>query len=270
MGWGDELDKNSRCTLLPLSAHALVKKPQELTDRIWNNIKQPLIKILEELKKKRLAVERFATLKKRQNLVAALLKAYAREWPVTEVIPGPADVCSMDEFRTIIEDTDVNVEVSGETFKQAMDRLPQLITEWRIAKDAELVHIINQETTANGSQSKSQSPNDRTQLELATTIFQCKVCEAPISYPRILVHSCVRSVRDSWRYHDELRARLWQALDDASWNYTGDRVGIDLKGRPAAAREIVIACGLDLDTTTAGEMDDLDVRLECLGCHSEF
>ncbi|KIM79642.1 hypothetical protein PILCRDRAFT_823182 [Piloderma croceum F 1598] len=270
MGWGDEIDKNSACSLVPLTAHALVKKPQELTDRIWNNIKQPLVEILEELKEKRLTAERLATFKKRQNLIATLLKAYTRERPVTEVIPGPTDVCNMDEFRTIIEDTDVDVEVTEANFKEAMNRLPQLVTEWRITKDEELVHIMNEYVTPSGSRrNESQPQHDHTQLELATTFFQCKICNTSISYPRILVHSCVHSLRDYWRDYDEFRCKLWLNLDDEPWNFAGDRIGIYLRGGPPA-REIVMSCGLDPDTTTAKQMDDLDARFECLGCYSEY
>jgi hypothetical protein len=270
MGWGDEIDKNSGSAGLPLTAHTLVKKPQELTDRIWNNIKQPLVEILEELKEKRLTAERLATFKKRQNLIATLLKAYTRERPITEVIPGPADVCNMDEFRAIIEDTDVDMEVTEANFKEAMGRLPQLILEWRSAKDAELVHIMNEHAATGVSRrNESQPQRDRTQLELATTFFQCEICNASISYPRILVHSCVHGLRDYWHDYDEFRCKLWLNLDDEPWNFAGDRIGIYLRGGPVA-REIVISCGLDPDTTTAKEMDNFDARFECLGCYSEF
>jgi hypothetical protein len=265
MGWGNELDdKDNQYALLPLRMHTLVRKPQELTDRIWNNIKQPLISILEELKKKRLAAERVIAFKYRRNLVTVLLKDYEWRRLVAEVIPGPADVCSMDEFRTIIEDTDVDVEVCEESFKQAMDRLPQLTTEWRFAKDAELVCILNRDS--NSLWHTSPPTNDRSQLELATTIFRCKVCKAPISYPRILVHSCLHAFRASLHNYGDPRFKLYQDLNDEPWNFAGDRVGIDVRGM-SAAWLVVSSCGLDPATTTANEMDVLDARFECLGCY---
>jgi hypothetical protein len=271
LGWGEELDKNDQHALLPLMTHALVKKPQELTDRVWNNIKQPLIEILEELKEKRLMVkrvaERVAMLKKRQNIVVALLKTYVLEQPVTAVIPGPADVCDMNEFKGIIEDTPDDVEVSEEAFKQAMGRLPQLIAEWRSAKDTELVHIINKGTAPDKSQSsESLNENDRKQLELATTIFRCRVCYLLIPYPRILVHSCVHGLRYSRNNSEETCSKLWQNMDDEPWNFGGDRVGIAELGK-TATRLVVISCGLDPDTTTAVAMDDLDARFEGLTCY---
>ena len=49
------------------------------------------------------------------------------------------------------------------------------------------------------------------------------------------------------------------------WNMGGDRIGVDKRTMPAA-RPVVECCGLDPDTTTAQEMDELDARLECKTC----
>jgi hypothetical protein len=270
MGWGDELDKHNQYALLPLRMHASVKKPQELTDRIWTNIKQPLIRILEGLKEKRLAAERVVTLKQRRCLIITLLESYVRRRPVTEVIPGPADVCNMAEFKTIIEDTSLDVEVCSMSFRHAMDLLPQLVADWRKAKDAELVCIVDQDTSPFGSpQNDSSAANDYSRLGLATTIFQCKVCQEPISYPRILVHSCVHALRNSLYPYDDPHSKPWRDLNDEPWNFGGNRIGIDLRGKRAASL-VVRSCGLDPDTTTAGEMDDLDARFECLGCYDDL
>jgi hypothetical protein len=261
LGWAEELDKNEK--LHPLTSHTLVRKPQELTDRIWSNIKLPLVEIMKELKEKRLVAERLATLKKRQLLVVSLLKTYTLEQPVTALIPGPADVCNMDDFKAVIENPNY-VEVTKETFKEAMDRLPQLIDDWRVAKDAELVCILNKQ--ASGSHLKESSPVDnRALLELATTSFRCRICSSTILYPRILVHSCTHSLRLSWRDYDDSHSILCRNIDDEPWNFAGDRVSVDEQGK-IAANLVVRSCGLDPSTTSASEMDDLDARFECTVC----
>jgi hypothetical protein len=162
------------------------------------------------------------------------------------------------------------VEVTEETFKQVVDRLPRLVIEWRSAKDEELVRIINNDTALDGSQSDQLQPeNDRTQLELATTLFQCKICYTQISYPRILVHSCMRTLRHSYRDYDDPQSILWRNMVEEPWNLGGGRVGISGKGK-LAARLVLESCGLDPGTTTANDMDDLDARFECLRCHNEI
>jgi hypothetical protein len=269
LGWGDEIEKTDSYTLRPLTTHPLVKKPQELTDRIWNNIKQPLIEILQEFKEKRLMAERIVTLKKRQKIVVTLLKAYALEQPVAEVIPGPADVCNMNEFKIIVEDAPNDVEIGKEDFKEAMDQLPRLIQEWRYAKDTELVSIINKNTAPDGIPLQKLHPkNDHKQLELTTTIFKCRFCYTSIAYPRILVHSCMHILRESYRDYEDPRFILWRNMEDEPWNFGGNRVEIDSRALPAA-KVVLESCALDPATTTTKEMDDLDARFECLKCYDE-
>lgn len=266
-GWGEELDKSDSYTLSPLTKHSYVKKPQELTERIWSNIKQPLIDIMADLRDKRMKKERIAMLKQRQKVVVTLLKAYSLGRPVTEVIPGPVDICNMAEFKVVIEDTPIDVEVNEGSFDQAVAYLPLLVSEWRAAKDAELISIING-VTASESQSYVSTPDiNRKQLELATTLFRCKVCYTPITYPRILVHSCTHDLRYTWRNidADDPRSILWQSLGDEPWNLGGDRVGFD-KRVHSAARQIIEYCQQNPDTVTAREMDELDIRLECSSC----
>jgi len=268
-GWGDELDKNDEFTLLSLTEHASVKKPQDLTDRIWSNIKQPLFDILKEIRRERLKVEHHNRLRKRANVVVGLLKAYTLERPVNDIIPGPADICEMDEFKAVIKDTPDDVEVSQDAFEHAMGRLPQLITEWRSAKDAELVRIMKASTALAPSEPQltSQPGSDRMQLERATTLFECKQCGTTVSYPRILMHHCTHSY--SWHNHDvdDPRSILWEILLDVPWNL-GGKVGVKVQGKVIAS-QIVQSCGLDPDTASSQEMDELDARFECVKCFSD-
>ncbi|KIM79606.1 hypothetical protein PILCRDRAFT_549999 [Piloderma croceum F 1598] len=266
-GWGEELDKNDEFTLTSLTEHASVRKPQELTDRIWSNIRQPLFDILKEIRRERLEMEQFARLRKRAKVVVALLEDFALERPINEVIPGPADVCDMDEFKTVIEDTPDDVEVTQESFKQAMERLPHLITQWRSAKDAELVRIMSASASAptESQLNESQPENNRALLELATTFFHCKSCSGMISYPRILVHSCTHVY--SWRHREvnDPRYTLWGILTDVPWNLGGDIIGIK-EGAKESGSLVVKSCGLDPDTASTQEMDNLDARFECESC----
>jgi hypothetical protein len=268
-GWGEELDKNDEFALASLTEHASVRKPQQLTDRIWSNIRQPLVDILKEIRRERLEMEQFARLRKRANVVVALLGDFASERPVNEVIPGPADVCDMDEFKTVIEDTPDDVEVTQESFKQAMERLPQLITQWRSAKDAELVRILSASvsTPPESQLNESQPENNRARLELATTFFLCKSCSGMISYPRILVHNCTHVY--SWRYREvnDPRNTLWGILTDVPWNLGGNIIAVK-DGAKESGSLVVKSCGLDPDTTSTQEMDNLDARFECESCVS--
>lgn len=261
--------------MLPLTEHALFEKPQELTDRIWLNIKDAMIEVMEGIKTDRLEKERIETLKQRHLVVADLFKQYSLKQPASAILPGPADVCIMPEFRSIIWDTPIDTKVDEKAFAHGIGRLPQLVEEWRSAKDAELLSILNSAASPKPNAESSGKPKDqeheiaidRTQLDLAVTQFQCKLGGHTISYPRILIHSCTHSLLPDWRVpspRDPCRA-MWQSLKEEPWNHDGDRVGIDQRIKPHLTK-LIECCGLDPNVVTNDQMDELDARFECISC----
>lgn len=254
-GWADDLDKNSPYDLQPLVKHALVRKPQELTDRIWSNIKPTLIPILLELREKRLDRERMQTLKARYLLAANVLKTYTLQRPITDIIPGMADVCEMPPFKTVIWDTPMDVEVTEIAFESAMEQLPQLINRWRDDKDTELLHVLDP---------SFQLEKDREQLDLVTSQFHCQKCCRVIAYPRILIHKCMTTYGPN-RYDglDKTLDRIWNNLSYQPWNFNNR-----LREARSKARRIIAYCLKEPDSTTSKEMDQLDPRLECSHCSS--
>lgn len=226
-----------------------MKKPQPLTERIWNNIKSPLFEVMEEIKGERLQRERQAILTRRQKIVADLLMAYRLTRPITDIIPGPADMYEMHEFKTIIEDTPFDEEVTERTFEQLMTKLPSFIDKWRDEKDAELLHIMDASYTLE---------NDRSKLDLATAVFKCYFCPPFISYPRILFHFCLFNHADLNRSR---RKGLGRKLKDCVWNCSK---GVSIVEDRTRFTRIVECYGLDPDLTTAAQLDQLDARLECI------
>ena len=236
--------------------HTLVRKPQELTDRIWSNIKPTLIPILAELRETRLDKERFQTLRARHLLAANVLKIYALQRPITDIIPGMADVCEMPPFKTVIWDTPTDVAVTEAAFESAMEQLPQLIDQWRNDKDSELLHLLDP---------SFKLPEDRGQLNLATSRFHCQKCHHTIAYPRVLIHKCM-TVYGYSRCDglDKTLDRIWNSFFHQTWNFNKDR----LREARTKVRHIIACCSKEPDSTTDEEMDQLDARLECLHCWS--
>lgn len=58
-----------------------------------------------------MANERIASVTQRHEVVDELLDAYKLERPITDIIIGPADVCKMLEFKTIIRDTPMDIGI---------------------------------------------------------------------------------------------------------------------------------------------------------------
>lgn len=202
--------------------------------------------------------ERFQALKDRYMTVADLLKAYALQRPIMDIIPGTADVCEMHPFKTVIWDTPMDVAVTEVAFESAMEQLPQLITQWRDEKDTELLHILDP---------SFELAKDRGQLDLVTSQFDCQACRHVIAYPRILIHKCMTAYTYSYRGRadlDETLERIWRNFQFQTWHYTKDRV------REARTKvRHVLSCFLkDPDSTTGDEMDEMDARVECPHCSS--
>lgn len=254
-GWGDDLDKNNTYDLQPLMKHALVRKPQELTDRIWSNIKPTLIPILTDLREKRLERERVHTLKTRHVLAANVLKTYSLQRILTDIIPGIPDVCEMPPFKTVIWDTPIDVEAKEIAFQSAAEQLPQLVNQWRDDKDTELLHILDP---------SFELAKDRDQLDRATSQFHCLKCNHAIAYPRILNHRCMTAYgHNKYEGLDKTLDRIWNIISYQPWNFDKR-----LREARTKVRHVIACCLEEPDSATSEEMDRLDPRLECSHCSS--
>ncbi|KAG6836929.1 hypothetical protein H0H93_001091 [Arthromyces matolae] len=188
LGWEAEIDhveNDNEYRKKKLSHHKLVKKPQSLTNRIWNNIKDDLIQFLTDHKAKRLEKLRGDVIRMRESVLdevlVEFLDAYAVSQPLHAIFPPTVDLAILPLFRDIIEETPIEENVTKAHFQNAIRELPQTIELWRRAKDEMLLNLINDHPGTNEKATLAT-------LQRATTLFRCR--GRPISYPRILTHSC--------------------------------------------------------------------------------
>ncbi|KAG6917030.1 hypothetical protein DXG01_004156 [Tephrocybe rancida] len=257
LGWEQEIafmeDYNPEFEEPPLSEHKLVRQPKALTERIWNNIKDPLVELMERARAARHEVAFSATIKKRGELLSEVLKTYASSQPLHTILPSLADVAIMPLFKTIIQGTPAAEGVTVPHFQLAMANFSEAVAKWRQSKDESLVHSINRDP-------RNKVPATLTTLQDGTTVFLCLRCREYISYPRVLIHRCATAI--AWC--DMIKDRYLQSLGCKPWNYK-DAV---LRYNPEAsanARSILRDCSLG-----GGLIDhDMgDLRFECLKCAS--
>ncbi|KAG6813339.1 hypothetical protein H0H92_011887 [Tricholoma furcatifolium] len=103
-----------------LRDHKLVKQSKPLTERIWNNIKDPLTQMMQQVKKYRLEQEFKPVVRKRGVVLSNVLHRYAALQPLHSGFPPLADVAILPAFRTVIEDTFLDEEVTAIHFQEAM------------------------------------------------------------------------------------------------------------------------------------------------------
>jgi hypothetical protein len=215
-------------------------------------MKPQLLELMQDTREKLQRRQRKSLLKKRQRLLLSALKEYNVERPIDEVNPRAADVCAMPHLKAMIEDPSLDAHVTEDSFKDIVEGFPRHFEQWREAKTLDLMALL-------------PTPNDREALLRATTYFGCSECSEPLSYPRVLAHECLTRLRHGYRNREDELALLFMNLDSEPWNYGGNRVSY-YPAAECSATSVVRSCGLDVDLTTAQDMDDVNPWLECLRC----
>lgn len=203
--------------------------------------------------------ERTTCIKRRTEMLGKLVQRHIQTRPVTEMFPLPADICNMDEFRSIIFDTPQAEQVSEKSFEIPMAQIQELSQKWLLKNRLLLLDLIPSTGTP---ESAGLSP-----LDLATTFFRCRWCKDPITHPRILRHDCLTSVRKAVDDGSEFFVACTH-LGALPWNFGHDQVSFDVDAFEAA-KAIILACRHDPTMITASEMDSFDSRVECLRCVHE-
>ncbi|KAG1742751.1 uncharacterized protein EDB91DRAFT_296179 [Suillus paluster] len=231
IGWGDEIEHIPYTD--DLSHHRLVKQPTRLTDRIWNNIKNDMIKYMEEMRARRLERERKALLITRRRTAIGVLRSYKiAHLPFTDVMPEPVDFCSFPEVVEIVG-LPTETDVTEATFADVASRMDDLVHAWRTRMHSQLrarvknnllltarrrvwedrvtpdpyyeeyVESLGADIVDIKGKKKEVSPPvpDDAEIDqsipLATTVFCCKSCTPSIGLPGDLSDSDYDDFLDS-------------------------------------------------------------------------
>ncbi|KDQ62076.1 hypothetical protein JAAARDRAFT_170240 [Jaapia argillacea MUCL 33604] len=247
----------------------LVNQPKELTERIWNNIKAPLISKMEVLRKFRINIRRTEVLIPRQTIVKQFVQSYVETFLPTRFSPSPADVCNMKPFKDIIE-LPSDVDVTFDDFMPIFEQLPELETQWRQGIERRLVRLVKGAPSDNDTDGP-----DTACLDLATTWFDCHICHDIISYPRVLFHKCMTAID---RRHPKcdvdsphspeciIFCRQRETLGGEPWDVDGTKLTYHQEASNLTRDFILDVCGMDPEVTTLKDMDALDHRFLCGIC----
>ncbi|KAH9952089.1 hypothetical protein B0H21DRAFT_13030 [Amylocystis lapponica] len=264
LGLAEEFLSMSDAMLRAFVDHPSVKQPKDLTDRIWNNIKDSIIEMMLNARATRLAKERCVRISTRLPLVCDVILGFIKSRPMDEYLPGVADFCAMPEVLDILA-LPIDVEVTEGTLAPVEAKFPELVTRWRADMMQRVLALM-----------PPGAADDRVtglaRLDLATTWFRCGKCDAlPIGYPRVMVHECTAQVHDdaldvvSEAPEAELRNALKLTLDELPWSSEAAGLVFD-EEVSRRARMLIKTCGKDPDVTTAREMDELDGRFVSADC----
>ena len=202
------------------------------------------------------------------------------------VFPPIVHLARKPPFADLIMDRYTSAYISK--LQNLTSYIPDITASWRESADEHLLDLLPQNSTSSSTRKgKGKSKSISGCLELATSFFNCHWCREPISYPRILMHHCLRLRRlvdpeeDDNSEEDldqevkikDRKLAVWNKLSfwyGADWNESivNDQVTFDDEAS-GFARVFVKACGEDPDTVTSDRMKEIDARVECLRCAKE-
>ncbi|KAJ3984916.1 hypothetical protein F5890DRAFT_1513663 [Lentinula detonsa] len=264
---------------VPFHKHHLVRHPRNLTDKIWDSIKDDLEDYMQKVRAYIERKERKELIWKRRERAALAWNEYRNaECEPGSFLPNQIDIWVWDPVRDIIERPS-EAEVTKDSFEQVFRGLPSFIESWQRDKITQIVH--NATDTL-----KWISFPGISDLELATCVFTCsnnffhslmRCYEDDQSclmwFPEFVYHQCNTLTRRRYGENDEelqdldscellsarsealgFRRRQWSAR----WLFFDDKAS-------RTVRSILTACGMS-QSAKVQQLDQEDPRLICLKC----
>ncbi|KII84127.1 hypothetical protein PLICRDRAFT_46468 [Plicaturopsis crispa FD-325 SS-3] len=264
--WAEEFARMNKDEFYNLSA---MKQSTDLTDRSWKQIEPTINKFMEAQRDARLKRERPERTKAAVLILRTLVDEYNLTQPVDTPIVGLADICLMLPFKAVIADTPPDVDITPESFHDAMEQLPRLSAQW-----------LDDATCCLRESLAASSRTGNLALDLAISIFRCKRCRAhPVfTVTEALAHtdpSC--GCFNEQSHPDAHFNRAFKACEVLPWMVMYSQRPSEENPEPTlnfvrnalidgCARDVVAACGQDPEKVTAAEMDALDPWVQCRWC----
>ncbi|KAI0372952.1 hypothetical protein BV20DRAFT_963395 [Pilatotrama ljubarskyi] len=299
LGYGEDLKWMSYERVDQFVEHPLVRQAKELTDRIWNNIKAPMIAFALEARTERLMRLRCAHYINRLALVRDTVVRFLVRRPLWESLPSVADFSFWTpDFRHMLDEPRDAFYGPLQLPQPVLDvLLAEVVREWRKTMQRRLYGMIVAATEPSASASASASVNPEGQgpsiagtttdaaaprpepsadqisarVCSARTWFRCTnpSCAALLEYPRVLSHRCAHAAPPVNLHPttdaEDLRNAYALVLEELPWNFEENTVVYDVRAQEAAEK-VVRACGRDPKRTDAWEMTGAKVRLACSLC----
>ncbi|KAG6916761.1 hypothetical protein DXG01_005506 [Tephrocybe rancida] len=292
--------------------HELVKKTQKLTERVWSNIRELLLKFMDKMRALRLEREHIERLHNRKSSAVTVYRGYMiSHYPHTDVMPSGLDFCGYPPVKEILEQSD-EVDVDETSFADLIPLIPDFIARWRQSVELHLIEVAKStlpysdgrewnefdEFVGDIGDGTLSDPDDTSSVKhkLATTVYNCSHCpleddtfiagyeldddseygflqRQPLFYPKVKGHRCLvrrknyfrlGGVKDSDSEADPAR-RLGSGRFIQRKQWSAKPLSVNARSGECV-KVLVEKAGLDPDTTTAEEMDDLGHWFACLSC----
>ncbi|KAJ3539042.1 hypothetical protein NMY22_g4915 [Coprinellus aureogranulatus] len=229
-------------------------KTAKITKRVWNNIRAKLEPEVIEAREARLYGIKCELFNARTAIFAPLWLAWkdSLNLSTSEDLTYPPD-WYFSRLPAVLDIMHSEGDVTVETFAPMIPDFPNMVKEFQALKKAELREMIP---------ATNVTPNSPDALELATSVFRppyhCERAYGEFDSEGVVIgwkqHSVIHGWRNVWEYGWETRAIAFGRFDP---------------NLSKIAAFLVELCGLDPFTTTAEDMDRVDMRFMCRECLNE-
>ncbi|ESK85447.1 hypothetical protein Moror_10999 [Moniliophthora roreri MCA 2997] len=259
LGYTEEVSYLNKHDPEAISEVRPVNSTKALTKQAWNSMLPKLIEVMEVTREYLLKKRRKDIFRTRLQFIVDIVKVHfsISSPDVAAILPRAVDICAMPKIQDILKDPDLAAYASADSFAEVKGQYIQLCENWQETKKRELCALL---PPGNTEVDRSMS-----RLLLAKTFFKCEDCDEPISYPRILAHSCLTELRLGYRNRDDDVALMFKLLQSEPWNVDRDRVSYHPVAEQMATK-ILQACGIDDEVATSEDVDKAAPWLECLSC----
>ncbi|KAF9046734.1 hypothetical protein BJ165DRAFT_1527800 [Panaeolus papilionaceus] len=263
IGWGDELEEMTDNHPRNLEVVAGMCE-KNITKKVLMEKKELLEDYMNIQRAKRLEKERIKCIHERLRQLGGLYlavidreRALGRGRIFEQKYPRTGDIFAIPRFMDKIMDTPVDVRVDSRDFREIEDDLQGVMEEARtIVRDKMLVLVRE------GLADKVYDPN--TVIDLATMAF----CETWRSNSRNDFLTVPQAMHAYMPYYaGDLASRCARSrLQSVPWNSGNRNLRFDRESYDALC-SVMIFLGLDPDTATLKEVQNLDPMIECVKCN---
>jgi len=257
LGWGAELkyiEQDSMIWGFKLKYHPMMNVPKPMTERSWRTIQDEILECMQDIREDRQAREWESRMHRRWRafIVAGnkLLDQQLAEHPELWAYGLDIDDFALTPEIREIMNRPAEELVHQHSFMALQAQAGAILEGWRSRICNQLRDLMR---------SSMRFPQNVDPLELATTTFCCENCvRTCLFFPNVVAHRCQRS-RSSAAQQDAYSHLVHEAMNPFSMRLREYELS-------ESACQIVQFCGKDPETTTAKEMDALDIRLATQGC----
>jgi len=211
---------------------------------------------MEGVKAARIAREKKQFFKEMLQRLREISREYSKTLPANHIFPNTADIYFHPTVNTALSAVE-SYEALEEVLTRIQPSLPEIVDDCLKLSKQHLTNLVIDDYT------QHNKSFDLSVLTLASTLFLCRDCQCDLTLDQTVVHECRRSYY--YNLSDDMQAVHSAIREVTTAHKIQSTISFSLAQLEAFAT-VLHSCGIDPNTTTVADMNEVDPVIECLGC----